>query len=332
MPVHDEPDPWGGAEVALSEERPRAALPARLAGLAALEGPRTLGGPDDPWGRKPVPEELPEIAELAAEGWQPMRWFPPRAPVPAIWPPELRGWVPNRLPTVGIVGFGLRRWVEPARWDHDREYAAFARQAGLPTPPAGRWWLLRSPWPSVGADVVLRLMWRRARELDERPPPRAMRLAAQEMLGWSEAQLWDWWPADQHAAAARAWAAEHQIGEVVADVVAAGIGPAEVQVLVEEGGLTRAQAVAWMRVTRSSVEQVLAWRQRGLPVDPPEGLFSFLALALPEEHDLWTAAGYTAYEAFHLLGRDLDPDDALALRAAGVEAPEAADQLQAATR
>lgn len=331
-PADPDRDVWGRDEVPLNHGQPVAELPQRLAQLARVEQDVALSGPEDPLGYPPRPEELPEVAALAGQGWRPLRRFPLFACLPALWPAGLRGWVPDRLPHVAVIGFGMRRWVEPAQWDHDAEQARYAQTAGVvEPPPSGRLWLLRSPWDSVGVEVVCSLISQRAVQLRTGSLMRRMGAASEELLGWDEDQLWAWWPEEAHAAVARDWAEQDLTGEAVADLVAAGISAAALHELTDgPGALTRPQAVAWMRATGANVEQVLAWRARGLPAEVPAGLGNQLAYPSHAELDIWTGAGYALYDAFHLLGHDLA--DALELRALGLQAPEAANQLHTRRR
>ena len=321
-------DPWGRHQPPLTQGRPTPPLPPRLAELAALTDPTFV--PDDrPW-RFPKPDELPEVQALAGEGWRALDGNPQWAPLPALWPVQHRGWVPDRLPRVSVRTVeGEGRWVEPEneyvhqdRLEHD---ALVLARCGLPAAPPGRLWLLRSPWPSLGLFVVLRLLVRRATERSGRfftSPD--MTEAARKVLGWTEDELWSWWTGAE-ADAARAWRARGRSGEDAAGVVLAGLGPDETAALAAPGpagesGLSEAQAVAWSKAVQTvgsaAIATIHAWRRLGLPADPPPDRHHALAHVAPEDAAAWFAVGFDLAAVGILRGMPLP--DALAWREAGL--------------
>lgn len=333
-------DPWGTSLPPVELPERHVPLPPRLAELAALTGRRELEPAESfDW---PDAAELPEVRALSAHGWRPLDEAWPRPILPAVWPAEHRCWVPDRLPRISQCFDGRGQWLQP--WNEDdqdnalADAAELASEAGLPAPPAGRLWLLRSPWSSLGLTVSLSLVMRRGEELS---PDQARgdltRLvdAARDLLSWSEDQLWSWWSGPS-AEAARAWKERGRVGEDVADLVLQGLGPAEIAALTAmdrpgDPGLTEKQAVAWCEAVAqtgsAAVERILAWRGLGLPPDPPKGAEWILTEGSPQEVARWFDAGFSLSDQDMLLTLPLD--DAIAWRDAGLAASETRCLLRA---
>jgi hypothetical protein len=180
--------------------------------------------------------------------------------------------------------------------------AAAAAECGLPAPPPGRLWLLRSPWPTLGLEVVLAMLHQRRDELDLGWGSCWVIEAARELLGWPEEQVWSWW-AGQQADAARAWRGLGRVGQHVGMLVVAGLGPAQTARLtgpVCDGGagLSERQAVAWAEKVsgpdaESQVDAIIGWRVLGLPADPPEDEHSVLYETTPAAAGDWLADGFS---------------------------------------
>ncbi len=109
-----------------------------------------------------LPEQLPEVVALTAQGWE----LAPDAPgwtlLPAIWPRSHRTWVPDRCIRWATVTCGDREPVQERLGDEDSasvecDYAVTAQHHGLPGRPAGRLWLLRPPssWTLEGVLSIL---------------------------------------------------------------------------------------------------------------------------------------------------------------------------------
>lgn len=364
-------DPWGSAEPALTAGSVVSPLAGRLAVLDAVREQRELDPATDPElvaamaARHADAAELPEVAALAAEGWRALEPAPVYVGVPAAWPTRNRGWVPDRLPHLAVIGPDAegRQWVAPIDPAEQAEVAAdwtdpAAADCGLPAPPQGRLWLLRSPWPAIGVEVLLTLGNARGHQTHpEALPQVALYRGLTELLSWSETALWDWWehrggPDPERARCARAWAARGRNGEDSAALVLARLSPTDLDTLTaprEQDGaeLTEAQAVAWTRAA-GPVERIVVWRRLGLPADPPplrpgrlreldpadvaDWFADGFALAdVDRLHSLgltraqtWRAAGFTADDVNALLGADptLTPDEAAAFAAVGLPAAE----------
>jgi hypothetical protein len=311
-------DPWGRELPAATAGRRVGPLPARLAELAALTGRRQLA-PGERW-NWPSAADLPEVAALVAEGWQVLEPAPLYLCLPALWPEPHRCWVPDRLPRVGVVFDGHRRWLTPVTRRREADGTAeLAAECGLPEPPAGRLWLLRSPWPSLGVGVVLGLVARWCAECGRRDDCAGFTVAARELLSWPEERVWEWWSGPD-ADAARAWRLRGVIGEAASPLVRAGLGPAELAELTGgEAGLTEARAVAWCEAVGetgpAAVARIRAWRALGLPAEPPAGGDRVLARMAPEHVAGWLAAGFDLSDVERLAGLPLA--EALAWRSAG---------------
>src|SRR6478672_12308962 len=163
-------DPWGITTPPAVPVDALPPLPPRLADLAELEagGERRLLEPGEEFQFLRA-ADLPEVQALAADGWHPASDAPWDYCLPAVWPAQHRSWVPDRLPRIvaaSCVGHdGVeRQWLVPGDVeDHDvfeLRKAWAAEGCGLPAPPVGRLWLLRSPWPTLGVAVVLHLIRR----------------------------------------------------------------------------------------------------------------------------------------------------------------------------
>lgn len=301
---------WDAPAAALPDPLPP--LPARLQRIADLTGPTREDLGD--WAR---PAELPEVQALAADGWVAPGDNPYLLVLVAAWPVEHRCWVPDRLPRFSWSRRGDDTWWEP--WhdeDHtsvDKHLRSLTDEAGLPPAPRGRIWLVRSPWPSVGVETLLRLVAKRTYELQ--PPERCEdvvpRLAAlRELLSWSEEQLWRWWDDD----VARAWRAVGRTGNDVDPLLLHGLSPTDVAA----ADLDEDRLLAWADLLDECgpdlVDLVTRWRAV-LGDDPPPRLPD----SEPEQAAAWLAAGFALQES----DCGLTLTDALAWTASGVPLPEA---------
>jgi hypothetical protein len=158
--------------------------------------------------------------------------------------------------------------------------------------------------------------------------------SARDLLSWPEEQVWDWWDGPE-AEAARGWRDRDGTGEAVADLVRAGLGPAELEQLTgpagSGGGLSREQAVAWCEAVgaagSTAVAGVREWRAAGLPADPPVRFASLLHQVTPEELAGWFGAGFELDDVAALVGLPLEV--AVRWRAAGFGADEVSRLLRA---
>lgn len=291
-------DPWGLAEPpAAYAELP---LPPRLAELAGLTEPRSLPDNDPLW-EWPSADELPEVRRLMAQGWYPLDGAPLHGLLPTVWPAEHRCWLPDRLPKISHRYDGTVTVLVPSgkgRHEAPNELVMEeAAAAGLPQPPAGRIWLLRSPFPSVAMRVLLRLIWQRSEQVghEGRPSglPRDMVAAGRELVSWSEDQLLGWW-SGREADAARLWAGHGRTAVDVAELVVRGLGPADLAPLLGDG-LTEAEVVAWYDVLAGSGRPLLPtvrqWRGRGVDLDQTR-LLTRLVWWPEEEITEWSDAGF----------------------------------------
>jgi len=309
-------------------------LPPRLAELAALTEPRELG----PGERFSFPRavELPEVQALAGDGWRPLEPAHVFGGLPAVWPVEHRCWVPDRLPRMSssYCTGGAHRVVpwDESVWEEDaQDRRALVAECGLPAEPAGRIWLLRSPWPSLGLEVVLSILSRTADETLGNPGPVEITSLARIVLTWTEQQVWESWRGPR-AEAARQWRELGRVGEEAADLVLRGLTPDHVAMLTDPGaaGLTEAQAIAWSQAVEElgdvAVRRIRGWRRIGLPADPPDQM-EHLFGASPDEVARWLEDGFTLDDVSTLLGQDLET--ARSWRAAGFDASQTQRLLRA---
>ena len=354
-------DPWrvdAPPAVAVDDLAP---LPPRLAELAALTGSREVARGEEHEVR-PRAAELPEIQDLVREGWRPLdevgTWPDLLAQILAVWPAEHRCWVPDRLPRVRIWCLMTRQdghhhcvqqgneemperataLFDPA--EEESDFAATAARYALPAPPAGRLWLLRSPWPSLAFDVVRYMIERQALEIQRRAfengddsTAEPVTRAVGEMMSWNEEQLWDRWEGP-HAEAAAGWRRVGRVGDEAADVVLAGLRPSDIAALTGDGAggvLTEEQAVAWAHAVGATgdeaVLRIRAWRALGLPADPPEGLGRMDEDMTPDAVAEWLQAGFGFDDVATLSGLPLER--ALPWREAGFSSDEVHELLRA---
>jgi hypothetical protein len=236
----------------------------------------------------PSAEELPEVQALVLDGWSPLGEDPMTRMLPTVWPPQHRCWVPDRLPRLSMSASPPDPQEIGAVWspmvtgEVAEDMAPDGAECGLPAPPPGRLWLLRSPWPTLGMEAVLAILGRRREDRGLDLDPCALVEAARDLLSWPEEQLWSWWRGPQ-ADVAREWRRLGRVGTDVAGLVVAEFGPAHTARLtgpVRTGGagLSERQVVAWAeRVdgpdAESTVEAIIGWRALGLSADPPEDVY-----------------------------------------------------------
>jgi hypothetical protein len=291
-------DPWGLVDPpAAHDDLP---LPPRLVTLAALTEPVAVAENDPLWAW-PSADELPEVQALMSRGWYPLDGAPLHGLLPTIWPAELRCWLPDRLPRVAHRSDGFTSFLAPSRRHRhaapDELVQEQAIEAGLPSPPTGRIWLLRSPFPTVPMRVLLRLIWLRSMQVWRvgRPAglPSDMVGAGQELISWSEEQLLAWWTGPE-ADAARQWTALGRSAGDVVELVVRGLGPDDLAPLVADG-VTEREVAGWHDVLagtgRPLVATVRLWRSRGVGLDQTV-LLTRLVWVPEEEVVEWTDAGF----------------------------------------
>ncbi|RIJ70563.1 hypothetical protein D1871_18420 [Nakamurella silvestris] len=322
-------------------------LPPKLARIAALSAPEVLTEEMDKSAWSATPAELPEVAALIAQGWYPLDDAPRLVLLPAVWPTELRCWVPDRVPKVAfayggrgpahvlpmVVALVDRAWEHESQddGDQDEEFRDPDGEddAGFPPPPKGRIWLLKSPWPAISVPVVISMIGDRAKDLnlDFATIDSSVGYAtAADILNWGEDRLRAWWTGPE-AVAFREWEAVGRTGNDVAAVVLAGLTPQNLDRLAP---LSEAEALAWCGAVglhgEAGIERVLLWRSLGLPVAPPPDLHYFAdtpAKAIRQ----WSASGLTV--PWMLLCQVLPMDECLDWRDRGYSPADVRDLAQA---
>jgi len=314
-------DAWGvGQPPAVVADLP---LPPRLARLAALQPGQSLQV--DPYEESfPSAAELPEVRTLIDEGWWPLHGAPLFGLLPAAWPVPLRAWVPDRLPRVYGGGTTDSYWGAigrpPAGDDYDPYYDLDreAASAGLPAPPRGRIWLLRSPWPDLPMVAVLDAMW----SITEDGPD----VVADTYRAALDVQTWD--AARVRSACSPevrgvldAWGARGRSGEAVARFVEWRLAPDAVDRLTAATGVDEPTALAWLTSLETddldaAAATITAWRAAGLPGDPPPAAHRWAGRDTVELRR-WLEAGFDLYAASQLQRAGLET--AIAWRAAGFD-------------
>jgi hypothetical protein len=239
---------------------------------------------DDPWGLDDPPAAQP-IEVLEADGWRQLGEDSFWQLLPAAWPVEHRCWLPAPE---------LLRTTSPRRPRPPAPGVDEAEDAGLPAPPRGRRWLLRSPIGWLSLETLVHLIrWRTAQtagEMNEFHPTYVL-AAARELFSWGEPEL-ERWLAGVDRGIVVQWRARGRAGDDVTALVLAGITPGDLEDL-EPLGVNEAQAFAWadsawLRGT-DLVAAIGLWRSRGLAADPPADLGHFDGWT---DVDAWLAAGF----------------------------------------
>ncbi len=202
-------DLWGVDDPPLIADGDLPPLPERLYRLATLAG-RTpmsaIGESAEFWrsgGGWPSVLELTEVRLLAQQGWCVAPEEPLLAFLPTVWPPEHRAWIRNRVPWVWMCEGNPPAVVAPTAEELQREqeaqeadYAANLEGTGIPVPPVGRIWLLRSPVDGVTVAEVARII---TAEAERRPAGQDIFLskrhlvdAAREVLGRNAVSVQSW--------------------------------------------------------------------------------------------------------------------------------------------
>lgn len=339
----DEPgngDPWGRSELPAVSDEDLQPLPRPLADIEAM----LEAGEDRPLApgdrlRLPGLADLPEVAALADEGWEPLpigfmgwEW----ALLPAVWPREHRQWVRDRMPRFALMTCDDETVLAPemGRDTHQQWLLArMARSVDLPPPPRDRIWLLRSPWPSLPVSSLLLLIGQHRDRKGLGWDALANMRAAEDLLSRSEDEVWALWTGRQ-ADAARRWVAEGQGARGAEHWIRLALGPHHLATLLaplEAGGagLTALQARQWCEITSMReepgddvVRRTIEWRRAGLPADADvERLGMVLLEHQPDEVAQWLESGLTPDDVAVWQAEDLTR--ALRWRDAGFGAKEA---------
>lgn len=290
-------DPWGAhLPPAVTDPGP---VPAHFSSF-------TLRRRLEPGESRPVASELPEVRALMAKGWHLLNNAPLICALPAVWPAAHRCWVPDRMPRFSILPQGDERWLVPHGEEDIQDLRADLvsdlEECGLPAPPPGRSWFLRSPWPSIGFDVLRDLIALRCEQRGLRGIHTDFTDTAREMLAWTEEQVWQWWDGDRKDLAV-AWRSLGREGDDAAPLIRATLGPSDLATLT--GRLTEQQAIDWARVIDGRTSQIPAWLDLGMPADPPSDLRRIAAKLSPDDYAEWRSADLTHEEIASYAGLSL---------------------------
>lgn len=129
------------------------------------------------------PEQLPEVVELLADGWELLPESPLWAFLPAIWPPSLATWVADRATRWMVEDVdGSRRVLEwpPAEYlNWAADLSLSCRDAGVGERPPGRLWLLKAVDGATLASYLSAVLARcRAQRIPTHPSPELTQVAA----------------------------------------------------------------------------------------------------------------------------------------------------------
>jgi hypothetical protein len=283
-------------------------LPPRLARLGEVQATGIALTNEDPYEQGfPFPEELPEVDALMGEGWRPLHGAPLYCLLPAAWPAELRTWVSDRLPKVGMGGTTDTYWshiVAPPDEDwHDDFAAEHARAVGLPDPPAERIWLLRSPWPRIPVSVIYDIIWSVVERNNIEDEIAEVYRVASAVLTWDEHEALDACPADVRELL-DAWADAGRVGEAASELIERRLAPRVLDDALERTQLDEPTLLAWASSLDTDLDDdminfINAWRARGLPGNPPTAASRYLERDLAELQT-WLDAGFDLYAAAQL--------------------------------
>ena len=81
----------------------------------------------------------------------------------------------------------------------DDSLAEHARAVGLPEPPAGRVWMLRSPWPRIPVSVIYDIFWSVVERSHAEDETAEVYFVAVDVLTWDEQRALDACPAETRA-------------------------------------------------------------------------------------------------------------------------------------
>ena len=121
--------------------------PHQTTGTSVTEGPDTVDG----------------VADLRAQGFEPIEEHTGAIEVAELWPEDHRRWVSETR----------EAWLDDTNDD-------------------GRLWLVRSPWPSLSLPDALNVLWSWSERDQSRLTPQLWRQRLSEALAWDDATAADW--------------------------------------------------------------------------------------------------------------------------------------------
>lgn len=302
-------DPWGARQSAAVSQGVLLPLPPRLARLANVQATGIALVEEDPYAEGfPAADELPEVQTLMHEGWRPLHPAPLYCLLPAAWPSELRTWVPNRLPRVAMGGSsgsyfgGVTPFEDDDDWEAE-ETAEQARVVGLPAPPTGRIWLLRSPWPRIPVAVIYQIIWAQVERHSGPDEIQQVYQVGRDVLTWDEARALAACPPEIRELI-DAWALAGRVGEAAATPIEHRLHPRVVQEATDRTGLDENTLLAWLDSLQTDLDEdtitfIKSWRSADLPGNPPPGACRFTDRD-PAELRTWLVAGFGLYAATQL--------------------------------
>lgn len=297
-------DPWGIEQPPATTEATMA-LPPRLSRLAQVQATGIGITNVEPYPQDfPGPKELPEVQTLMRQGWRPLHGAPLYWLLPAAWPPEHRSWIADRLPKVGISGTTDNYWSDiVAIADGNRPYdhgAEQARAVGLPDPPVGRIWLLRSPWPRIPVSVIYEIIWSVVESNHAQDEIAEVYRVATDVLRLDDQRAMDACPTDVRQLL-DAWADAGRVGEAASAVIEHRLTPAALDDALEQTQLDEPTLLAWLSSLETALDDdtiafISAWRANGLPGNPPPQADRYTGRDL-NELKTWLDTGFDLYAA-----------------------------------
>jgi hypothetical protein len=187
---------------------------------------------------------------------------------------------------------------------HDDYPAQQAHVVGLPEPPADRIWLLRTPWPRIPVSVIYEIVWSVVERSDTHDDEIAqVYRVATDILTWDEDRALEACPAETRELL-DAWADAGRVGESAADLIEQRLHPADLNDALSQTQLDEPTLLAWIASLDADLDDdmigfINAWRQNGLPGNPPLGASRYLDRN-PAELRSWLEAGFDLYAASQL--------------------------------
>ncbi|MCW2527375.1 MAG: hypothetical protein JWM76_2235, partial [Pseudonocardiales bacterium] len=150
-----------------------------------------------------------------------------------------------------------------------------ALEAGLPAPPFGRIWLLRSPWPQIPVGLTYGILWSQLARASSNDEITQIYQVARSVMTWGEHRALDALTPETRTLL-QAWAVHGRTGEQASAVLERRVSPAELDELMSIDGVDEQTALSWLDslgrdADTESIDFIRSWRAAGSPGNPPPG-------------------------------------------------------------